>query len=123
MSAPAWTPGPWVARKGAYAGWEFTGGFLGRITAENGREIYAGVSCFHALRGATEEEADANARLIAAAPDLAEAVDAYLAAVDAKRQFEAEHPNDATKAWDDLLYAVEAAETALRAALAKAHGQ
>lgn len=54
-----------------------------------------------------------------ATPSLPDAVGAYLAALDEKRQFEQDYPNDSTKRWDEKLYAVENAESALRTAYAQ----
>lgn len=51
---------------------------------------------------------------------LVEALEGWVSALDAKREFERENPNNSTKAWDDLFYAVEAAETEARAAIAAA---
>jgi hypothetical protein len=68
------TQGPWEAGTNGYKGWNFTGGYNGTIIAENGEEIYAGPASFGALRGKTEEQAEANAKLIAAAPELLEAL-------------------------------------------------
>ncbi len=56
----------------------------------------------------------------AAGPGLLIAAQAYIAARDAREAFERENPNNSTKRWDDLLYAIEAAERNLRAAIAKA---
>lgn len=67
-----------------------------------------------------EEVAQANACLIAAAPDMAESGRAYFDALDAKRTFESENPNDTTKRWAALLTAIEVAEDEFRAALHKA---
>ena len=67
------TRGPWIADKSSYKGHDFEGGFLGVIrTKGKGRPtvIYAGPFSFQSLGGRTEEEADANARLIAAAPEM-----------------------------------------------------
>lgn len=70
------TPGPWVIRTAPYAGWDFKGGFLGTIESTGGETIYAGPSSFHALKGSSQKQALANAKLIAAAPDLLEALQA-----------------------------------------------
>jgi hypothetical protein len=113
VSAPAWTPGPWFC--------EETTRNTTNVVAELADDNIAW--SITALVPASFENAKPDACLIAAAPDLAETGAAYWAAVDAKREFEREHPNNSTKAWDNLLYAVGDAETAHRAALAKAHGQ
>ena len=49
---------------------------------------------------------------------LVEALEGWTNALDAKREFERQSPGNITKAWDRLFYAVEAAETEARAALA-----
>lgn len=79
MSEFKGTPGPWMAQGAGYAGWRstrtrFEGGYLGVIRNEEGKYIYRGPSSFHALKGDTEESAIANAHLIAAAPELLEAL-------------------------------------------------
>ena len=69
----------------------------------------------------SQEEADANARLIASAPELLEAwVDWFDAA---KILAELERRGDTTKRFDDALWAQECAENKARAAIAKATGQ
>lgn len=59
---------------GGYQGWPYKGGFNGTIRSVDGQEIYSGPASFAALRGETEAECAANAQLIAAAPDLLEAL-------------------------------------------------
>lgn len=51
---------------------------------------------------------------------LVEALEGWTGALDAKREFERQNPGNSTKAWDNLFYAVEAAETTALAALARA---
>ena len=60
------TPGPWRV---VHYEWKDKGGgdFVGRIEGPNGEKVYRGASSFHAINNL------ANARLIAAAPDLLEA--------------------------------------------------
>ena len=70
------TPGPWHLA-GNY-NWDFKGGYLGEIHAANGDKIYAGPANFHSLRGATREQAKANAQLIASAPELLAALEGCL---------------------------------------------
>ena len=67
-----YTPGPWLSGKFGYRGWNFEGGFNGAILNGEGKTIFAGPASFQALRGDTEEQAEANAKLIAAAPELLE---------------------------------------------------
>lgn len=68
------TPGPWTMDYKPYNGWTFKGGYLGQINAVNGTQVYAGPASFHSLRGETPEIAFANARLIAEAPAMYEAL-------------------------------------------------
>lgn len=65
MSDVKHTPGPWKMVR--YTGHEPQKHWPGRIVSESGVEVFSGPFSFHALRGKT---AEANARLIAAAPDL-----------------------------------------------------
>lgn len=67
-STPDFTPGRWKLQR--YAGHNAEKDWPGKIVSEHGVEIYAGPFSFRALRGRTDEEAEANARLIAAAPSL-----------------------------------------------------
>lgn len=78
----AHTPGPWLANSRQYEGWNFEGGYLGTIKAADGSAIYSGPSSFHSLRGHTEGEAAANARLIAAAPELLGALETLTYALE-----------------------------------------
>lgn len=50
----------------------------GQIVAENDTTIYAGPFSFRALRGKNDAEAEANARLITAAPELLASLKALL---------------------------------------------
>ena len=66
----AHTPGPWTI---VHYGWldKGKGGdFVGRIEGPNGEKVYGGAGSFHAVNNL------ANARLIAAAPDMYEALKA-----------------------------------------------
>ena len=67
------TPGPWKADEAGYGDWRWEGGYRGTIVAANGDTVYAGPASFAALKGKTVAQAEANARLIAAAPELLEA--------------------------------------------------
>lgn len=88
------TPGPWKAtfKAGTYL-----------IQSPEWRTI--------ALAGYTDSEDDANARLIAAAPDLLEAirsmVDMFERHIDGR-----EGPDDAAARWDKARAAIAKAETA-----------
>ncbi len=64
MSGNPWTPGPWL--------------YQGFIDAGNTSGWYVVVAPHRVIsvEGRSEEEADANARLIAAAPEMAEALEA-----------------------------------------------
>jgi hypothetical protein len=74
------TPGPWIADSAGYGGWRFDGGYNGVIRTLDGFHVFAGPSSFLALRGRDAAEADANARLIAAAPELLEALQYVMSA-------------------------------------------
>ncbi len=101
----SYTKGPWQYGANGYSRWPFDGGYNGTITSVSGQIIYAGPASFCALRGETPEEAEANARLIAAAPELADALKWFIDDIDGTH----------TK-MTEFAEAVEAA----RAALAKA---
>lgn len=62
------TKGPWRLVK--YEGHEAEGDFPGRIVGANGDTVFAGPFSFRSLRGETAEQAEANARLMAASPEL-----------------------------------------------------
>jgi hypothetical protein len=68
-AAVAHTPGPWKMKR--YTGHDPKGDWPGEITGADGTEVYGGPFSFRALRGKTDAEAEANARLIAAAPETA----------------------------------------------------
>jgi len=51
--------------------------------------------------------------------EAAEALKAWIKAVDEKLNFERENPNDVTKKWDRKLFAIEAAEDKARSTLTK----
>lgn len=104
------SPGPWEASR-----WESfppDNHWPGEIVAANGQRVFAGPFSFHALRGGSDEEAIANARLISAAPELLEAC---RVAVDAFRENLAEWVH---KYEPLLLKAMQTCE----AAIAKATG-
>ena len=70
MSAPAWTPGPWTV-------YYTPDGRPHQIDALNGRKGPGGITSvtrWGGIMSPSSEEGKANARLIAAAPDLAEAL-------------------------------------------------
>lgn len=79
------TPGPWEVYSKPYEGWKFKGGYLGCITSATGKEVYAGPASFYAIRGDTLEEANANALLMAAAPELFDALRDCIVAMDIAR--------------------------------------
>ena len=54
---------------------------------------------------------------------LLEALEAWIAAIDARRDFEIENPNNTTKEWWRLLEAVGFAEDAARRAISAAKGE
>jgi hypothetical protein len=96
MSAPAWTPGPWRVHVEPASGYAVSSDSV--FVCGSGEWPESQIARANVQDGFGEREA--NARLIAAAPDLAEAL-RYIA-----------------KTWPDSF----AARTALTA-LAKAHGQ
>ena len=88
MSEPKWTPGPW--------------------------KVIAGPSSFHALRGETQKQAEANAHLIAAAPELYDAIELILPLARGYRpEGQTYEARQTCRSW------IEAAENAL----AKARGE
>lgn len=68
------TPGPWNTSDDGYGSWKFQGGYRGTIKSADGEVVFAGPASFNALRGKTPEQTEANARLMAAAPELLEAL-------------------------------------------------
>jgi hypothetical protein len=80
-----WTPGPWKVERG-----QGLHRFSGVYSAHNGYAIHYKYGS--AGEGAAAQDL-ANAHLIAAAPDLAEALDWLLASVEADRSKE-NHPGD-----------------------------
>lgn len=54
---------------------------------------------------------------------LVEALENWLNALDAKRKFERDNPNNVSREWERKLIAVECAEDAARAALSLAKGE
>lgn len=114
MSAPAFTPGPWTATNvdvvdKIYLEADDTGRRFWTVTQELGefefRGTIASVHDAEEIEGVALIERDANARLIAAAPDLYDALAALVAPSDPMKPTETR-----------LLY------QAARAALAKARG-
>jgi hypothetical protein len=102
MTKPPFTPGPW----------ECAPSVIGEGVTIWATDPFYGIAKVLDLTGKPENEA--NARLIAAAPDLHEALDWLLACVLA--EFEEVHPDDKE---ERLILACGAARTAL----AKANGQ
>ncbi|MFY2855016.1 hypothetical protein ACOTJG_13670 [Achromobacter xylosoxidans] len=78
------TPGPWVRDTGSGSGCD--------VRAENGRKVAAtwGINNGDPHRPAYRAECDANARLIAAAPELLEALEWALRAMEARNPLWAE---------------------------------
>jgi hypothetical protein len=62
------TPGPWVAVD--YEGHKHDNAWAGSIASESGDVVYDGPFSFWALKGNGHQQAKANARLIAAAPQM-----------------------------------------------------
>lgn len=109
MSEDAFTPGPWK---------------LGRPWA-NGvtRFVQQDAAKLHFVaeaRGDTAETRDANARLIAAAPDLLQVLERYVAAYPAFRIKPVGAPGSEKRIEQENLMALE---DAARAAIAKARGE
>lgn len=77
MSKNGWTPGPWVVDRewpnNKVCGHTAISGSVGKP-----REHRAMVQVVTSLEGGTYREGDANARLIAAAPELAEALQMFV---------------------------------------------
>lgn len=111
------TPGPWSFRWETSAqDWAIVTDSAGRIIANVNTETGPSPVSAPAMQ---VMPAEANARLIAAAPDMLEALEGLLAA---KRDLD-EHPDsDTSGRWERKLYAVQAAWDAARAAIAKARG-
>lgn len=84
--------------------------------------LEAEVTALRQKQGSWEDDArvwQAEAtRLRSTVAALVEALEGWTNALDAKHEFERQNPGNSTKAWDRLFYAVEAAETEARAALA-----
>ena len=104
---PKWTPGPWASD----------------YLDQNGQRVVSGqhieiCTCWHHSVGSIEKEMEANAHLIAAAPDLYEAL-APLYAVAIDRAVDAPEWRDK----DTVSVLISIGELrAIRAALAKARG-
>ena len=83
-----YTPGDWNASSSGYANWDFKGGYLGVIHADWNafKKVYTGPSSFHAIRGDTREQAEANAKLMAMGPRLVFALKAALSERDVLRK-------------------------------------
>ena len=70
MSEPGWTKGPWERRKAMnFDVWASRGGLIATVFPDCHYTIYSGY-----VDAAAVTEAEANARLIAAAPTMAEYV-------------------------------------------------
>jgi hypothetical protein len=67
MTTPKHSPGPWTAKIVPEFG-KFEGGYMGTITDANGDFVYSGPADKRSLKGATKEQASANATVMAAAP-------------------------------------------------------
>jgi hypothetical protein len=74
------TPGPWHVED--WSNKVNEGSFSGSIKDEAGNSIFAGPFSFEALRGATTEEAKANALLISASPTMYEVLERFAAAAN-----------------------------------------
>jgi hypothetical protein len=66
------SPGPWRLR--LYRGHKNKTAFAGEIIAKNGTAVYNGPFAFWSLQGRNEKQAIANAKLMAASPELLEAL-------------------------------------------------
>lgn len=109
MTDTEWTPGPWVV------GWKTAGNNLPGHTSISGaigkpREHLAMAQVVTELDGEAYTEGEANAFLISAAPDMAEALEKLIGWEDTIRTY---IPNGG----------LTSALTAARAALAKARGE
>ena len=103
------TPGPWAINEDPYDRWKFKGGWNGKIVAGNGASVYNGPSSFNSLRCDTEDEAKANARLIAAAPELLEALNSAVEFIDTYGSHRHLHDSPESCAHCILLQAARAA--------------
>lgn len=105
MSERRFTAGPWIARhnpgKGHNAGW-----FIGQPVVGDTRATLARVYSLQTAKA----EVEANARLIAASPDFADAAECYVRWADGFK----ETSPDNFRRWEDAF------GSKLRAALAKA---
>lgn len=107
MSEAKHTPGPWKSRRESAGAWKVGGGPIGEYP------ICTRLSTVEHM----EEESYANARLIAAAPDLLEALEEAANALDVTAAYIREHtPNKATAE------GIENDARKARAAISKAEG-
>jgi len=113
------TPGPWVRDTGS--------GFGCDVRAENGRKVAAtwGINNGDPHRPAYRAECDANARLVAAAPELLEALQkrAQADAAYAQLALSDVDPDTHERLLQQIEAAEDAAKDAARAAIAKAKGE
>lgn len=81
MKTPKHTPGPWIAygKGGTHDGGSSMQHPCFRGSVNAGETAIVQTSCFLGVQGRTPKEAEANARLIAAAPELLAALRLHLA--------------------------------------------
>lgn len=113
------TPGPWTMEDRAYV-WAVTDGQGQEIVMLGKPQVYQGVPCGSVCsQGRSQDEVAANARLIAAAPDLLEALErARVALTYYREEMDRDNPGK-NKTYP---FGVDCEEEA-RAALAKAKGE
>jgi hypothetical protein len=102
MSTPKFTPGPWVVRKFPTRAYARNAHWVLDAIPDDGDKVIANAICQMA---STNDDEDANARLIAAAPDLYAALKRWANA----EQVRAYIPQREKPDWDGLMAATHAA--------------
>lgn len=115
------TPGPWIVRVAGPHHYPYA------ITAPNESPDRKGgirdITRWGAISMPSSAEGRANARLIAEAPAMLDALRELIQATDALQAFEAAHPSNTTRAWETLWEARIAAHDRARAILARIDGK
>lgn len=121
MSAAKHTPGPWTAEKREGDEWWFGGKDGAEIVINHPGAKYDAV-CVIGARLSAEGQADADARLIAAAPELLDACLAMLAWDEAEKTAKPFDEDGGTGFYQRIAMCTEAFDKA-REAIAKATGE